>query len=574
MSVEGFLNYEGEDYYRSRGWLLGNGKCGGKAKGLAYAHMVLLESDLKAKVDLPLLSHVVSSEVFEDFLHANDLDDLYDDGNWENVQARFRSAFFSDALKKDLERILRDFEPIGNPPLVVRSSSLMEDSVDLAFAGKYDSFFSANIRNMEWRLTKLEECLRAVWLSTFNPSARKYRSKHGKVHRDESMAVIVQSMVGKDRHNIYYPKLAGTIFSRIFRRPSPRIQKEDGLMCICFGIGTRAVDRGAARSFYLTNPALRPSGNSPERIAGSSQEFFDYIDRNEGEIRTGFVRDWLSAFAGNHKDLDQYIEFYDEDSDMLLPYSISSAMSGMRPLVSFPDFHKRQSYLFGLARDLIRLMEGQLGLPVDMEFTYDTTSKDFRLVQLRPLTHFQEMSRVAVPDVPLSRVLFRGDRMVSNGRLKNIPYLVYVEPLKYLSEWNPFGAARAVGELNEKLKGTSYILAGPGRWGSRNPAIGVPIQYGDIYNCGCLVELSAPQFNFNPELSYGSHFFLDMDSDNILYLPVFAGQSNNIYASDWLDNTEYEVGEHPAVRVYKGSFFVYLDGESEQGLITWGGAIE
>jgi hypothetical protein len=569
MSVENFLSYGAEDYYKQRGWLLGEGKCGGKAKGLAYAHTILLNSDLREKVELPLLSHIVSTEVFEDFLHSNGMEDIYDEEDWEEVQYRFAAAPFSSALKLDMERILRDFESIGNPPLVIRSSSLMEDSVDLAFAGKYDSFFSANISGLDWRMAKLEECLRAVWLSAFNPSARKYRTKHGKRHRDESMAVIVQSMIGKDRNNIYYPKLAGTIFSRIFRRPSPRIQKEDGLMCICFGIGTRAVDRGAARSFYLTNPALRPSGNSPERIAGSSQEFFDYIDRNSGEFKTGFIRDWLSIFANSHKDLNQYIEFYDEDSNMMLPYSFYSAMSGARPLVSFPNFHKRQTYLFALAHDLIDLMEDRLGLPVDMEFTYDTTSQDFRLVQLRPLTHFQEMSRVAIPPVPPEREIFRGDRMVSNGRLKHVPYLVYVEPLKYLNDWNPALAARAVGILNDKLKGTRYILAGPGRWGSRNPAIGVPIQYGDIYNCGCLVELSAPQFKFNPELSYGSHFFLDMDSDNILYLPVFAGQSNNIYASDWLDKTEYELGAHPAVRVYKGDFFVYLDGESEKGLVYW-----
>jgi hypothetical protein len=569
MTVENFMNYKPEDYYKRRGWLLGDGRCGGKAKGLAYAHTVLLDSDLKDEVDLPFLSHVVSTEVFEDFLHSNELEDLYDEEDWEQVQFRVSAAPFSDAMKSDLDRILEDFERIGSPPLVVRSSSLMEDSVDLAFAGKYDSFFSANIQNRAWRLAKLEECIRAVWVSTFNPSARKYRTKHGKTHRDESMAVIVQSMVGKDRNHIYYPKLAGTLFSRIFRRPSPRIQKEDGMMCICFGIGTRTVDRGAARSFYLTNPALRPSGNSPERIAGSSQEYFDYIDRNEGEIRTGFVQDWLSVFAENHKDLDEYIEFYDEDSDMLMPYSFYSIMSRLRPLVSFPNFHKRQKYLFDLVRELLKLMEGRLGLPVDMEFTYDTTSRDFRLVQLRPLTHFQEMSRVEIPDVPPEREIFRGDRMVSNGCLKRVPYLVYVEPLKYLSEWNPAGAARAVGLLNERLKGTRYILAGPGRWGSRNPAIGVPIQYGDIYNCGCLVELSAPQFNFNPELSYGSHFFLDMDSDNILYLPVFAGQSNNVYASDWLDKTEYELGAHPAVRVYKGNFFVHLDGQSELGLVSW-----
>ena len=569
--MEKFLTYEAEDYYRSRGWLLGAGKCGGKAKGLAWAHESLCASDLAKKVELPLLSHVVSTEVFEDFLSSNGLSGLHDEDDWVNVQMRLAAAPLSESLKADLEHILLEFEKIGNPPLVVRSSSLMEDSVDLAFAGKYDSFFSANIRSMAWRMAKLEECLRAVWVSTFNPSVRKYRSKHGKAHHEESMAVIVQSMIGKDRRGIYYPKLAGTIFSRIFRRPSPRIHKEDGMMCICFGIGTRAVDRGAARSFYLTNPSLRPSGNSPQRIAGSSQEYFDYIDRRAGEIRTGFIRDWLSVFADNHKDLDQYIEFYDEDSDMLLPYSYYSATSGMRPLITFPSFHKRQVYLFELVHDLIQLMESRLSLPVDMEFTYDTTSRDFRLVQLRPLTQFQEMSRVVVPEVAPKQVIFRGDRMVSNGMLKNVPYVVYVEPLKYLSEWNPSAAVRAVGMLNDTLKGTSYILAGPGRWGSRNPAIGVPIQYGDIYNCGCLVELSAPQFNFNPELSYGSHFFLDMDSDNILYLPVFAGQSNNVYASDWLDNTPYELGAHPAVRIYKGNFFVYLDGESEQGLVYWSG---
>ncbi len=567
MPLERFLTYDAEEYYRKRSWLLGSGKCGGKAKGLAFAHDVISESELLNKVELPAISHIVSTEVFEDFLSSNGLDDLYDEENWETVKSRFEKGCFSDGLRQDLEAILKSFESLKNPPLVVRSSSLMEDSVDLAFAGKYDSFFSANIRDMEWRKNKLEECIRAVWLSTFNPSARKYRSKHGKLHKDESMAVIIQSMVGKERGNIYYPKLAGTIFSRIFRRPSPRIQKEDGLMCLCFGIGTRAVDRGAARSFYLTNPALRPSGNSPERIAGSSQEFFDYIDREAGEFRTGFMRDWMSIFAHTHRDMEQYIEFYDEDTETLLPFSLSPMMDSMRPLVTFPNFHKTHADLFELTHSLIRIMEDGLGLPVDMEFAFDTTAKDFRLVQMRPLTHFQEMSRVVIPEVPRDRIVFRGDRMVSNGCLRNVPCLVYVDPLKYLDEWDPSGVARAVGSLNELLKGTRYILAGPGRWGSRNPAIGVPIQYADIYNCGCLVELSAPQFNFNPELSYGSHFFLDMDSDNILYLPVFAGEKTNIYDSDWLDKSEYEQGDHPAVRIYRDKFSVYLDGETEEGLV-------
>ena len=151
MAAERFLAYDAENYYKKRDWLLGEGRCGGKAKGLAFAHTVLFESDLVKKVELPALSHVVSTEIFEDFLNANGLSDLYDVEDWAVVRERFAGGVFSEALKRDLERMLRDFESLENPPLVIRSSALMEDSVDLAFAGKYDSFFSAKLAaNLIW----------------------------------------------------------------------------------------------------------------------------------------------------------------------------------------------------------------------------------------------------------------------------------------------------------------------------------------------------------------------------------------------------------------------------------------
>jgi hypothetical protein len=205
---------------------------------------------------------------------------------------------------------------------------------------------------------------------------------------------------------------------------------------------------------------------------------------------------------------------------------------------------------------------------VDVEFSYEPSpDKKLRVLQMRPLASYEELARVEIPDTPEERIIFRGDRMVSNGMLENVCYMVYVDPALYKSEWNPSGAARAVGEANRLLAGEKYILAGPGRWGSRNPALGAPVRYDEICNCGALVEISVPELNFSPELSFGTHFFLDMDSDGILYLPVFGRQGGNRYNKEWLDARPYKSGAHPAVRIYKGDFSAYLDGEEESGII-------
>jgi len=206
-------------------------------------------------------------------------------------------------------------------------------------------------------------------------------------------------------------------------------------------------------------------------------------------------------------------------------------------------------------------------MPVDIEFTYDTESRELSLIQMRPLAAYEEMAQVTVPEVPEERLLLRGNRMVSNGILERAEHLVYVDPDLYGTDSTFYEVAREVGRANAKLAGTKYILVGPGRWGSTNPDLGVPVKYNEICHCGCMVEVGIRESNFTPELSYGTHFFLDLDVDGILYLPVFAGESGNTYNKTWFDNTPYEKGHHPAVRVYHGNFSVYMDGDSEIGQV-------
>ncbi|MEN2997278.1 MAG: hypothetical protein ABC360_09985 [Acetomicrobium sp.] len=213
-------------------------------------------------------------------------------------------------------------------------------------------------------------------------------------------------------------------------------------------------------------------------------------------------------------------------------------------------------------------MEEKAGLAVDLEFTYETEDDRLALVQMRPLATFEEWGDVEIPQVPSERIVLRGNRMISNGKLRGVRHLVYVVPKLYMDTREFVQIARAVGKANEKLSGERYILVGPGRWGSTNPLLGVPVSYGEISGCGCIVEVSVPSAGIVPELSYGSHFFLDLDTDKILYLPVFCGERGNICNEQWFEKAHFSMGEHEAVRIYEGNFGVYLNGEREIGVIV------
>ena len=557
-----FSRFDAESVYEDRGWLIGRGPVGGKAKGLAFAFFALQGTPLEDQVSLPPATIVASTEIFSEFIHDNAMEWVYSEPDISKIELAFAKGRMRESVTKDLYRAL---EILGERPLAIRSSSLLEDSVQLSFAGKYDTCFSANVGSPERKARELEDGIRSVWASLFNLAPRAYRSKHGYRDEDEAMAVVIQPIMGKAHGHLYYPELAGAAFSKVYRRPTPRVRKEDGLMRLCFGLGTRTVDRAKARVFYLTNPNLRPEGNQPGEIASASQVECDYIDRNFGAFMTGSLRQFLPYILKQHKSVHSFVEIY---TDNLLYWAGSPLKRFSKPVFSFSALPTRQPHLFQVMRSLLAHLENAMGLPVDIEFTYDTENRELSLIQMRPLAAYEEMAQVIIPEVPADRLLLRGNRMVSNGVLEHTNHLVYVDPDLYGTDATFYEVAREVGRANAKLAGTKYILVGPGRWGSTNPDLGVPVKYNEICHCGCMVEVGIRESNFTPELSYGTHFFLDLDVDGILYLPVFAGESGNTYNKEWFDNTPFEQGHHPAVRVYQGDFAVYMDGDSEIGEVS------
>ncbi|MEQ2129083.1 PEP/pyruvate-binding domain-containing protein [Caldanaerobacter subterraneus KAk] len=540
--------------------IFGNGSIGGKASGLSFAEEVLEKyyKDFKGTVKIPE-SFFIATDYYEMFLEYNRLEDIDENTPYEEAEIRFKEAEFPPKYKKMLKEILQ----VMDYPLAVRSSSLLEDNIKYSFAGKYYTTFISNRGTERERLKQLEKAIKEVYLSVYGPDAVTYRKKHASGQR-ELMGVIVQRLIGSQKGIYFYPDVSGVGFSRNYRRWTDRIKIEDGVVRLVFGLGTKCTGRGYARIFSLTNLRLRPEGNNPQEIAKNSQEAFDVLNLMTGELETYDIND-VPQFLSYHPRISDIAQVYLRKDNAILDLNMLSSKGGLEKYIfTFENFPRRHKAFFNTVSALFKCLESEMKVPVDIEFTYDLETGKFYLVQARPLSSYETFRKVHIPkDIDKRCVLLKGDRMLTNGVLKNIKYIVYVDHEVYSNYKDKHEIARIIGRINKSL-GDRYILVGPGRWGSSNPYLGVPVIYNEISNAAMIVELGIKNGDFMPELSYGTHFFADLDADNILYMPVFDGYENNIFNEQWFKKGSYiDTG----VKIFEGRFDAYLDGEKMVGYV-------
>ncbi|MGB9866755.1 MAG: PEP/pyruvate-binding domain-containing protein [Bacillota bacterium] len=523
---------------------VGSGTIGGKAKGLLFAREVL------ATAGVPALARVKVPESL--FLGTG----LF------REQMACSPGKLCPKLVSAVELVLSRFEC----PLAIRSSSKLEDSLKFSFAGKYLTVFVPNRGTWDERFAQVCSAILAVYDSTFNDAAVQYRRKHGL--EGEEMAVIVQPLIGEERLGYFYPDVSGVGFSKNYRRWTERIRKEDGMVRVVFGLGTKCVGRGYARTFSLTNPWLRPEGFDPYVIARYSQETMDALDLTSGEL-VSFNINRKRELVRCHRNFGDVAQIFSQDAKELRDVGPGDQPGpGERYVFTFRKFVERYPEFFSTCRALFKVLEDAMGTPVDIEFVYDLAHRQFWLVQARPLSAWEENRRVRVPSgLPSERVLLKADRMLTNGQIEGVRHLVWVDPQAYLNCSQPYAVAREVGEQNEKFANEGYILVGPGRWGSSDPAKGVPVRYNEINHARLLVEVGIIERGIIPELSYGTHFFADLDMDRILYMPVFQGLSSNVVNWEWFANRTEWVSPSGVVKVYDGCFDAYLDGEGMVGVV-------
>lgn len=534
--VDGYMTLD--DLFAIRERLIGSGRIGGKAAGMLLARRILSSSSGEIDFNHVLEEHdsfYIGSDVFFTFLVNNNLFRLRLDlshaarispEEFAEMEKRFLGGVFSPEIMEQFRDLVSYF---GQAPIIVRSSSLLEDNFGNAFAGKYRSEYCANQGTPEERLDAFCRAVKLVYASALNPDALAYRRARGLGESDEQMAILVQRVSGRPYRQFFFPSLAGVAFSRNLYAWTNRIDPSQGMIRLVFGLGTRAVDRVGddyPRIVAVSHPGLRPETGA--RIAKYSQWQVDLLDLEKNQLTSRPVHDLLRD--RDYPNLHLFVSLM-KDGYPADPWT-GRLETTTEPLVLTFSHLLQKTDFVRLIREMLARLEKAYGQPIDTEFTASVGAEGIlriNLLQCRPMVLPGHTGPIEIPDdLPPERVLFRSNRTISGGLTQPIRYILFIDPRKYAaaaSSEMKKTIGRLVGRLNEHpaVKRGGVIMMGPGRWGSNNIDLGVNVTYADINNTTVLVEMAREEAGQLPEVSFGTHFFLDLVEANIIYVPVYPG---------------------------------------------------
>lgn len=518
---------------------VGTGFIGGKSVGMLVARRILEQEGKKIAAYIePHDSYYIGSDVFYTYIVQNGWWDLRtaqktEEGYYKyapELKEKLLGGKFSESIREQFVQMLGHF---GQSPIIVRSSSLLEDNFGNAFAGKYDSVFCVNQGTPEERYDAFEKAVRTVYASTMNDDALAYRMNRGLFERDEQMAILVQRVSGDQHNEYFYPHIAGVGNSMNLYVWNKTLDAGAGMLRLVFGLGTRAVDRTAgdyARIVCLDDPESLPPMNTEDQMK-YSQHGVDLLSLKENIWTSRSLEEVIGQDIKADKALFASVDYKNALRLRELGYADvkTQYIFDFQKLLSDTQFPE-------MMKDILALLSNVYDYPVDIEYTANfSDSGDFKinLLQCRPLQTRGPGKSVKMPKVTDANGCFfsqKGSFMGGNVRLP-IDYVIYVKAQEYLtlSEQDKYAVARHIGLLNSALKGKSVMLMGPGRWGTTTPSLGVPLHFSELCNMSAICEMASVEAGFSPELSFGSHFFQDLVEAGIFYVAMFEGQKGVVF---------------------------------------------
>jgi CheY-like chemotaxis protein len=498
---------------------LGSGSLGGKARGIAFLNALLAKTRLPEKfenveVRTPF-TFVICSEVFEEFVQENDLQEFAIMETRNGIIAkRFLKARLPERIRKDLKSLLEEIDY----PIAVRSSSLLEDSQMLPFAGLYSTFMLPNNhRVFKRRLRQLYDAVKLVFASVFYKSPKEYVKNTNFRIEEEKMAVIIQQVVGQEYNGKFYPVISGTAQSYNYY-PISHLEPEDGVVQLALGLGLYVAE--GAQTFRVSPryPEMNPPYSSAVEFLRKSQNTFYALDMTNQELKISKNE----KFSLNRCDL---AEAEKDGTLFFVASTFSGADNAIRDTISIPGprvltFANMLKYnVFPLAdvlEEILKIGKESFGSHIEMEFAVNlfkdkTRTPQFYLLQIRPMVAGHENVEVSLDDVDPETVFCRSGHTMGNGVMGELYDVVFIDPDTFdVSKSRQI--AQEVGELNKKLSNENrhYVLIGFGRWGTADPWLGTPVEWHQISNARMIIESNLGAFNVDPSL--GSHFFHNLTS--------------------------------------------------------------
>lgn len=519
--------------------MIGTGSLGGKAAGMLLARKILAREcpDLARESLEAHDSFYVGSDVFYSYLVENDLwkdrmRQRTDEGYFtaaRTLKDRILKGRFPEEMREEFRKMMEYF---GQSPMIVRSSSLLEDAYGNAFAGKYESVFLPDRGSPEERYGKFIDAVRKIYSSTMDEEALIYRRKRGLDRTDEQMALLVQRVSGAQRNNYFFPDAAGVGISYNTYVWDKDIKPESGMLRVVTGLGTRAVDRVEGdypRIVALSDPLKKPHAGMIDTRRFSQHEA-DLIDVELGTLSAVPVRTLFS------KGLFPFPELIASKDHQAMAELEEQGRSEELWVVTFDGLVSKEGFV-DMMRKTLSALEAAYGRPVEIEFTVNLDRDGVPVVnilQCRPMARKQITSRGG-SEKRVSKgehVILRSRGNFLGGSVSlGIDRIIYVDPARYCALEGlsaRYDIARLVGALNRQVDRSkvALMLLGPGRWGTSTPQLGVPVTFSEINNVKALGEIAFASGGVMPELSFGTHFFHDLIESDIFYLALFPDEED------------------------------------------------
>ena len=511
---------------------IGEGSIGGKAAGLVKIDEITAaiprpETLADIEIHIPTFT-VVRTGIFDAFIERNRLREVIESGSPDDVIAReFQKASLPAEILGDLHTVTQQVRT----PLAVRSSSMLEDSLTQPFAGIYTTKMIPNNQpSPDARFQKLLEAVKLVYASTFFKSARDYIRATGCQPEEEKMAVVIQEVVGKRFGDRFYPQVSGVARSYNFY-PVGNARREDGVVSLALGLGKTIVDGDTCWTYSPERPNVAPPYNSFAELLEQTQTQFwavnmgkppEYDPTRETEY---LVRPNLLD-AESDDTLSSLVSTYDSQSDRLKA-GISSP--GPRVLNFAGLLVHKQIPLNEIVKLLLDVCRNVVGYPVEIEFAVTFEPVRIGFLQVRPMTISSEEVAITDEDLATNDLLLASERVMGNGIENSIRDVVFVKPERFDLKFTRTIAAE-LEEMNRTLleERRPYLLIGFGRWGSSDPWLGIPVNWGQVSGAKAIVEATLPAVNV--DLSQGSHFFHNLVSFKVSYFSV---PHTGRYAVNW-----------------------------------------
>ncbi|MCX7863208.1 MAG: phosphoenolpyruvate synthase [Bacteroidales bacterium] len=556
---------------------IGDGSLGGKARGLAFVDLLIKKYELLDKwqgvqVSIPR-TVVISTDVFDEFMETHDLYKiaLRNDLSDEQILKSFVEARLPSNVLQDLYA----FISMVNGPIAVRSSSKLEDSHYQPFAGVYNTYMIPKIYNdSKITLRLLTEAIKSVYASVFFKASKSYMTATSNVIDEEKMSVILQEVVGQTYDGKYfYPTFSGVGRSINFY-PIPPEKPEDAVVSIAYGLGKYIVDGGQALRFCPKYPKKALQLSTPELALRDTQKYIYALDLDPNHFIPS-PDDGINIAKLSIREIKHHAPFklvastYDYESHMIR----DGLWENGKPIISFANILQHNIFpLAEITQHLLQISQKEMGNPVEIEFAVNldvpkSEPVKFYFLQVRPIVENKEMVKVDLEKVNFSETIIVSNMALGNGLMDNLYDIVFVKPTSFNPSKNP-EMATILERINETFlkQNKNYILIGPGRWGSSDPWLGIPVKWAQISAARVIVESGLENYRIDP--SQGTHFFQNLTSFRVGYFTINPYMNDGYYDVNFLLNVpcvyEDEYIRHVS---FNKACKVLIDGKTNHGVI-------